>query len=316
MPKIIVFESIHPTGMEAMREYAEVEEFLNKSREERLAKIPEADAIVCKSVTRVDHELIDAAVKLKVVGRAGTGTDNFDKEYLRQKGIPLFNVPTGNTVCSAEFAVMLILLLSKRLTEALGRVGQGDFRRDLLEHREISKMSIGVVGFGNVGREVAKRLKPFGCEVVIYHHHQGYAADIAASNYVFEPDFKAFMGRVDLITLHASLTTESERMIRAETLAWAKPGLYVVNTARGKLWDDVDMLAALDSGQVAVAAVDTLSPEPPYNAPPGTHDYTHPLLNHPRVVVTPHMAASAHDAQQTIALELAERIRGELVSEK
>src|SRR3989344_9052953 len=166
MPTVFILESIHAAGVERLRKFARVECSLNRPRAEILSRLPEADAVVCKSVTCVDGQFIDAAPRLKVVGRAGTGTDNFDRERLSERGIPLITVPTGNSVSAAEFTIMCILMLVKNAAIALDAVRKGDFRRDLLEGRELSRMTVGLLGFGTVGQLTAERLLAFGCRIV------------------------------------------------------------------------------------------------------------------------------------------------------
>lgn len=305
MPTVFILESIHPEGVERLRTFATVEHLLNRPRAEILARLPEADAVVCKSVTRVDREFIEAATRLKVVGRAGTGTDNFDKELLKERGIPLITVPTGNSISAAEFAVMCILLLLKNAVRAVDAVREGDFRRDLLEGKEMSCISVGLFGFGNVGRLTALRLLSFGCSVMAYDSRPEKMEEARAMGVVAVSGPDELLARCDVVSLHATLNETSRGVINRRTLAKARPGLFLVNTARGGLMVDQDVLEALDSGQVAGLAIDTLSPEPPYNAEPGAHSFTHPYLGHPKVVVFPHMAASTVDAQERIALTLA-----------
>lgn len=308
MTKILILESIHQSGVERLKQVGDVEMFVNKPREDVLAKIADADAVVCKSVTRVDREFIDAAPGLKVVGRAGTGTDNFDKPYLAEKNIPLFTIPTGNSISAAEFAVMLILNLVKNSHQARRAVRIGDFRRDLLEGRELGCMTVGIVGFGNVGRNVAKRLAAFGCDIVVYDPREESRAACVELGYRAGGDVADLASQCDLLTLHATLNNSSRGIINTEVLAKAKPGMFLVNTARGAMGVDADIIEALDKGILAGVAIDTLHPEPPYNAKPGTHDFDHPLLHHDKVFVYPHMAASTVDAQERIATELADKM--------
>jgi D-3-phosphoglycerate dehydrogenase len=305
MRTILILESIHPAGVERLRRFARVEHLLNRPRAEVLAALAEADAVVCKSVTRVDREFLDAAPRLKVVGRAGTGTDNFDKELLKERGIPLLTVPTGNSISAAEFAVMCILVLLKNAVRAVDAVRGGDFRRDLLEGRELSCTTVGLLGFGNVGRLTAQRLQAFGCTVKAFDSRPEKQEEARAMGVEPVPGPAELLAGCDVVSLHATLNETSRQVVNRQTLAGAKPGLWLVNTARGGLMNDADVLEALDSGQVAGLAIDTLSPEPPYNAEPGAHGFTHPYLGHSKVVVFPHMAASTSDAQERIALTLA-----------
>lgn len=315
MYRIFILESIHVTGVERLRQFAQVEHLLNRPRAEILARLPEADAVICKSVTKVDREFLASAHRLKVVGRAGTGTDNFDKDALAERGIPLITVPTGNSVSAAEFAVMCILLLAKNAVPAVDAVRCGDFRRDLLEGRELSCMTVGLFGFGNVGRLVASRLLSFGCVVMTYDARPENMAIAKGMGIVACGSPADLLAQCDVVSLHATLNPSSLGIINRQTLSQARQGMLLVNTARGELMVDADVLEALDSGQVARLAIDTLTPEPPYNAEPGKHDFTHPYLAHPKVIVFPHMAASTSDAQERIAVSLAEQVRETLFAQ-
>lgn len=316
MPMVFILESIHAAGVERLRKFARVEYLLNRPRAEILSRLPEADAVVCKSVTCVDGEFIDAAPRLKVVGRAGTGTDNFDRLRLAEKGIPLITVPTGNSVSAAEFTVMCILMLAKNAAIALDAVRKGDFRRDQLEGRELLCMTVGLLGFGNVGQLTAERLLTFGCRVVAHDLHPEKIAHAMRMGVTPVDSPAALMAASDIVSLHASLNEGSKGIINRRILSGAKPGLWLVNTARGGLMVDADVLDALDRGLLAGLAIDTLVPDPPYNAIPGEHSYSHCFLGHPKVVVFPHMAASTSDAQERIALTLVEGMRKALESSR
>jgi D-3-phosphoglycerate dehydrogenase len=306
--RLLILESIHPAGVKRLQEFAHVRVLLNVPREQVLAAMEDIEVVVCKSVTRVDREFLAAAPQLKVVGRAGTGTDNFDKAALVERGIPLLTVPTGNSVSAAEFGLMCILMLAKRAVEAIDAVRAGDFRRDLLEGRELSRMTVGLLGVGNVGRLVASRLQAFGCKVLGYDP-EPHSTELARSIGVKTVDStEVLLASSDLVSLHATINERSRGIINRATLAAARPGLLLVNIARGGLMVDADVIAALDDGRLAALAIDTLAPEPPYNAAPGSHSFDHPLLHHPKVVVFPHMAASTTDAQESIAVSLAEQI--------
>jgi|GEM_PF-3144206 len=314
MPTVFILESIHPAGVERLRRFAVVEHLLNRPRAEVLARLPGADAVVCKSVTRVDREFIEAATRLKVVGRAGTGTDNFDKALLKERGIPLLTVPTGNSISAAEFAVMCILMLLKNAVRAVDAVRGGDFRRDLLEGRELSCATVGLLGFGNVGRLTAQRLQAFGCPVMAYDSRPEKMEEARQMGVATVSGPAELLACCDVVSLHATLNETSRGVVNQQTLAQAKPGLWLVNTARGGIMVDADVLEALDNGRVAGLAIDTLTPEPPYNAEPGVHRFTHSFLGHPKVVVFPHMAASTSDAQERIALTLARSMQKALES--
>lgn len=312
MPKILVLERIHVAGLELMSRFAEVDVCLDLDRTGVLGRVPDADAIVVKSATKVDGALIDRATRLKVVGRAGTGTENIDLAYAAARGITVLTVPTGSTVSAAEFTIAQMLNLCRRLPAARAAVAANDFRRHLLEGRELGALTVGLVGVGNVGIAVAERLSAFGCALIGYDPYTVHGERFAALGGRFVESLCDLLRAADIVSFHVTQTCETTRMLDRKALEHVKPGAIVVNTARGAVIDDQDLIEALDNGRVAAAAVDVLEPEPPFESPPAETSYDHPLLHHERVFVTPHMAASTEDAQRRIAVELAERLKAHL----
>jgi len=308
-PIVTIFEEIHADGTDLLREFSEVRIRLGLERALVLEACKDSDVIILKSVVQVDEEMLDFAPRLRVVGRAGTGVDNIDLVACEKRGVKVLTVPTGNTVTAAEFTVMQILMLCRRMPEVLMAVGESDFRRSRLEGRELQQLTVGIVGLGNVGRAVAERLLPFGCDLIGYdpfvenlEWFKQKGIDIASS-------IEQLMKKIDLLTLHARLTSDNSHMIGEEQLSMAKQGILLVNSARAGLVDDKALLKALDDAQVGFAALDVLDPEPPFDLEPGCHDYSHPLLGHTRVLVSPHIGASTVDAQRKIAVDLVSHIR-------
>lgn len=312
MPKILVLERIHVAGLELMSRFAEVDVCLGLDRTGVLGRVPGADAIVVKSATKVDGALIDRATRLKVVGRAGTGTENIDLAYAAARGITVLTVPTGSTVSAAEFTIAQMLNLCRRLPAARAAVAANDFRRHLLEGRELGALTVGLVGVGNVGIAVAERLSAFGCALIGYDPYTVHDERFAALGGRLVESLCDLLRAADIVSFHVTQTRETTRMLDRKALEHVKPGAIVVNTARGAVIDDQDLIEALDNGRVAAAAVDVLEPEPPFESPPAETSYDHPLLHHERVFVTPHMAASTEDAQRRVAVELAERLEAYL----
>lgn len=306
-PRILILESVHPAGEHALAESFTVVDGRAWERERVLAEAADCVAIVVKSVTRVDAQLLERAPGLRVVGRAGTGVDNIDLVLARARGIQVLTVPGGNAQSAAEFAVGQMLALVHRLYDARDGIVRRDFRRDLFAGRDLGAMTIGILGIGHVGGRVARLLRAFGARVI--------ACDPTADDGEFllldvgrVASIDDMMPAIDILTLHCPLTPETRGLVDARRLAMARDGLIVINTARGEVVETNALLAALDSGKVGAAAVDVLAPEPPFYAEPGTHAYAHPLLDHPRVAVTPHMAASTSDAQKFIAVTLARKM--------
>jgi D-3-phosphoglycerate dehydrogenase / 2-oxoglutarate reductase len=304
----LLLESIHPEGIELLSKFSHVENSCMRSRSEYLKIIDSVDAIIVKSVTRVDKELINRAKKLKLIGRAGTGTDNIDLEYAAEKNITVLTVPKGNSRSAAEFTVMQILCLIKNGYWAYENVKAGDFRRDRLLGRELAKMTVGLMGVGKVGKIVAQLLKGFGCNIIGYDNALK-PEELKAVGVEAVRSFEKLIAECDILSFHCPLNETTERILDAQALALARPGLMIVNCARGKLIVNQDLINALNCGQVAAAALDVLDEEPPFALAPDCHQYTHPLLDHPQVIISPHFAASTDDAQRAIATDLARQMK-------
>lgn len=300
-------------GIQKLRAFAKVEIFLNRSRREILRKVARVEAVVCKSATRVNREFVDAAPRLRAVGRAGTGTDNFDTDYLREKTIPLLTVPGMNAVSAAEFTVMLILMLVKNARAALEGVERGDFRRSRFEGRELAALRVGIFGLGKVGGLVAQRLEGFGCRMFAFDCAKGWRRRARRLRVTPVRSPEELFSRSDLVSLHLNLNDTTRGIVNSSLLRRAPRGQWLVNTARGGLLAAKDLLRAIESGRLSGLAIDTLCPEPPFDARPGTHRYRHPFLKKPKILVFPHLAASTEEAQKGIASNLADRLRAVLI---
>ena len=314
-PKIAVLELFHSLGIEYCREFAEVDILTSLTRVEILNVIANYDAIIIKSVTEIDSEFLEHAKRLKVIGRAGAGTDNIHFSALEKYDVRLITVPTGNTISAAEFTIYFMLRLCKRIAEAEEFISRSDFRRHLLEGRELGEMTVGLVGLGNVGMAVSERLSKFGSRIIGYSKEVKSREQFLGMGGVLVDSLEVLLAQVDIVSLHVPLNLETKHLLNAETLSHARNGILLVNTARGGLINDDALLDALNSGKVKAAAVDVLCPEPVYDALPGDVIYEHPLLEHPNVFVTPHMAASTEDAQKRIADKLVKELRVELLAE-
>ncbi len=313
-PRITILEAIHPDGVDRMAQFAEVHLSLGLERAAVLDAVAKSDAVVVKSVVQVDGQLFKHAPKLQVVGRAGTGVDNIDLDEAQRRGIAVHTVPAGNSISGAEYAVGQILSLCRRFPEAERFIASGDFRRHLLEGRELQCLTVGLVGLGRVGLAVAERLAPFGCKLLGYDPGSaGHERFIELGGELVD-DFESMLPRLDLLSFHARLTSDNRHMLGRDQFSKVRSGLLLVNSARAALIDEEALLEALNSEQIGWAALDVLDPEPPFDASPEAHNYSHPLLAHPRVTVTPHMAASTLDAQRRIAIDLAEQLHGVLIA--
>lgn len=306
--RILVLESMHHDGTDRLRAAAHsVEVALGLDRHEQLTKVANVDAIVVKSVIRVDEELLGCARNLRAIGRAGVGTDNIDKAAAAARGIAVLTVPGGNADAGADFTVMQILCLIRNAYQAQQMMAAGDYRRDLLMGRDLCALTVGIVGLGHVGRGVAKRLRGFGCRLL------GFSPELTPMDFAalgIEPvaNIDRLMQKVDILSLHVPLTSTTRNLIGAMQLENARPGLVLINTSRGAVVDETALANAVRTGRITAAALDVFDDEPPFDAIPGTHAYDNPLLHVPGIISTPHMGASTEDAQRNIALSLADKL--------
>lgn len=267
-------------------------------REETLAAIADADALIIRSATKADAALIAAGTQLKAIARAGVGVDNVDLPAATARGIAVMNTPDGNTVATAELALGLMLALARHIPQAYDSLNAGIWDRKSYMGVELRGKTLGVVGFGRIGRAVAKRALAFEMSVIAYDPY--VSAESGRQANVEMVDLDSLYARADFITLHTVATPETREMINKDSLAKMKKGVRIVNAARGNLIHEGDLADAIKSGQVAGAAVDVYSEEPP---PAG-----HPLVGLPGVIDTPHLGASTAEAQVAVAIEAAELI--------
>lgn len=302
--KILIAETVSQRALEilqAERSWRVV--YLPASPAASLAEeLRDAEALVVRSATKVDANLLEVAKRLRVIGRAGTGVDNVDLEAATKQGIVVMNTPGGNAVSVAEHALGLILALARRIPEADSSMKQGRWEKRRLQGIELRSKTLGLVGLGNIGREVARLAQAFEMQVIAY---DPYVSSLVAQELnVKLLSLPALLGQSDFISLHAAATPETRRMINAQTLAMVKPGARLVNCARGDLISEPDLLAALESGQVAGAGLDVFEAEPP--AGPR-------LTGHPKVIATPHIAGATEEAQEIVGIRIAEQVRDYLL---
>ena len=268
------------------------------TREALLAAVPEADALVIRSAHKIDAEVLHAAPKLKIIARAGVGVDNVDIPLATELGIVVVNTPDGNTISTAEHTFGLMLALARHIPQAHASMNVGKWDRKSFSGVELRGKTLGVVGFGRIGRAVAKRALAF--EMTVIAHDPYLTTDLAADLGVKLVSLDELFHTSDFITLHAMLTAENHEMINRESLARMKRGVRIIDAARGALINEADLAEALQSGQVAGAALDVYAEEPPRP--------DNPLLHLPNVVHTPHLAASTEDAQITVSVDAAKLV--------
>ncbi len=295
---ILIAESIAPAAVELLR--AEPGwNVVESNPQEFGTHLEPAEALIVRSAVRVTADVLRRAPNLRVVGRAGIGTDNIDLAVATERGVLVMNTPGGNAVSVAEHTLALMLAMARSIPQASASTRAGRWEKKKFLGTELRGKTLGVVGLGNIGVEVVKRARPFGMEVVAFDPFVSAeaAADAGAGMVSLEDLYR----RSDYITLHASLTPQTQGMLNAEAFAQMKEGVRIVNCSRGELIDDGALRAALASGRVAGAALDVFAPEPPPK--------DSPLLSHDAVVATPHIAGSTEEAQELVGIRIAEQIR-------
>ncbi len=263
-----------------------------------LDAIADAHAIIIRSGVRADAELIEVASQLKAIARAGVGVDNVDLAAASAKGIVVMNTPGGNTISTAEHSFGLMIALSRHIPQGHQSLLEGRWDRKAFTGVELKDKTLGIIGLGRIGGAIATRAQAFEMKVIA--HDPYLPPQVAAEINVPLLDLPEVYANSDYLTLHAMVTDETRGMINAESIAAMKDGIRIINAARGALINSADLAAALSSGKVAGAALDVFEQEPPPT--------DHPLIGHPKVIHTPHLAASTSDAQVTVAVEAAQLI--------
>ncbi|MDX6589916.1 MAG: D-3-phosphoglycerate dehydrogenase / 2-oxoglutarate reductase, partial [Solirubrobacterales bacterium] len=296
--KVLVKEKIAEAGVDLLRSKFDVDLGLEMSDEELRERIGAYDAILIRSATKMTADLIERAGNLKVIGRAGTGVDNVDIPAATRRGIIVANAPESNSVAAAEHTLALALALFRNVPQAHRSLVEGRWDRAKFKGAELYGKTLGVIGFGRIGQLVAKRAQSFEMEVVAFDKFVS-AERFRELGVEGADSIEAVLGRADLVTLHVPKTPETIDLIDAEAIAVMKDGARVVNCARGELVDLDALLAGLESGKLAGAALDVFPSEP----------FTeHPLFARDDVVVTPHLGASTAEAQDRAGVVTAEQV--------
>ena len=262
------------------------------------AALVDADALVVRSAVQVDDALMGSAPKLRVIGRAGVGVDNIDADAATRRGIVVMNTPGANAVAVAELTVGLMLALARKLPAANTTMHAGKWEKKSLQGAELRGKTLGILGLGRIGLEVARRARGFGLEIL--GSDPFVSAAVARENGIFLVSLDELFAKADYLTLHVGLTPQTTGVINAKTLAAMKKGVRIINCARGELIDDAALVAALKSGQVAGAARDVFCEEPPKNSPYAELE---------NVILTPHIAGSTAEAQEAVGVQIAMQVR-------
>jgi D-3-phosphoglycerate dehydrogenase len=305
LAKVLVSDSLAAQGLEVLQA-ARGLEVINSpglAPEELLKVVRDVEGLVIRSGTKVTAEVIAAAEKLKVIGRAGIGVDNVDVEAATERGIAVLNTPEGNNITTAEHAIALMVSLARHIPQAAASMKAGLWEKKKFQGMELYNRTIGVVGLGNIGRIVARRAKALGMKVLACDPF--ISAEAAAKFDVELVDFDDMLERSDVVTLHVPRTKETTGLLDRAAFEKMRDGVLVINAARGGIVDEEALLEALESGKVAGAGVDVYLKEPPPE--------DHPLVNHPRVVCTPHLGASTDQAQINVSVAVSEQVRDYLL---
>jgi len=299
LPRVVIADPIDPNAVALLKEGPC--EVVDATAEGALAaQLPTAWALLVRSRTKVTAEKISQAPLLTLIARAGVGVDNVDLPAATARGIRVVNAPTAATASVAELSVGLYVMLARNLYQRIATTKGGTWGRSE-NGTEIGGKTFGFVGYGRIAREIARRLQPFGVTVVAYDPYVTATSDGTQMMPLDE-----LLARSDFVSLHAALTPENHHLLNAERIAKMKKGAYLVNAARGALVDPSALLAALDAGQIAGAALDVFEVEPPTDPK---------LLGHPKLIATPHLAASTHEGQlragRGVVEEVLRALRGE-----
>lgn len=299
MYKVLVTDPLSDHGLRQLTDARDVEvvKKIGLTESALIDTIPPYDALLVRSQTQVNERVLDAAKQLKVIGRAGVGVDNIDVPAATERGIVVLNAPDGNTVSTAEHTFAMLMALSRNIPQAYRSLIGGEWNRKKFVGVELRGKTLGVVGMGRIGTEVAKRAKAFGMSVLGYDPF--LTGERAKSIGVEKVDLSRLFAESDFITVHTPLIKETHHLIDSDAFAAMKDGVRILNCARGGIVDEEALLAALESGKVAGAALDVFEDEPPTD---------HPLLKHPRVIATPHLGASTVEAQEHVALDVSEEV--------
>ncbi|VVB71387.1 Glyoxylate reductase [uncultured archaeon] len=295
--KVLVSDSLAEDGIKRLKSALDVDVITNLSPEELIVKIKDYDALVIRSGTKVTADVIKAADRLKVIGRAGVGIDNVDVEAATKKGIIVLNTPGGNTISAAEHTIAMMLALARNIPQANAALHKGEWNRKKYTGVEFFNKTLGIVGLGRVGAEVATRMKSFGMQIIAY---DPFVTEERAKQMGLKlADLQTVLREGDFITVHTPLTNETRNLIDDDEFNIMKPSVRIVNCARGGIINEAALARAVAEGKIAGAAVDVFTKEPPTG---------NPLLEQEKIITTPHLGASTTEAQVNVAVAVADQI--------
>jgi D-3-phosphoglycerate dehydrogenase len=305
-PKILVADAISARGVEELSADPKLDVIVKLGlKPAQLMEIAsDISAIIVRSETKLTSPIIEAAKSLRVIGRAGVGVDNIDVETATRRGIVVLNAPGGNTVSTAEHAFSLLLCVARKIPQADASVRSGSWTRTEFQGVELYDKTLGIIGMGRIGSELSRRAIAFGMRVFAYDPYLSVSRARSLQVQLVD-EIDDLLAVADFISLHTPLTPETHHLLNAERLQKTRRGVRIINCARGGLIDETALLAELESGQVAVAALDVFENEPL----PGDS----PLRKQPNLVLTPHLGASTAEAQESVGIEIAQSVRAALL---
>jgi D-3-phosphoglycerate dehydrogenase len=302
--KVLISDNISPKCIEILKKTGlKVDVKTGMKTEELKACIGDYDGLIIRSATKVTSEIIDAAINLKVIGRAGSGLDNVNSTAATKKGIVVMNTPGGNTITTAEHTISLMLSLARKIPQATMSMKAGKWEKKKFMGVELFNKTLGIIGIGNIGSQVAKRAQGLAMNVIAYDPF--LSEDKAKAMGVEKVDLQDVFSRSDFITIHTPLTPETKNIINKETINMMKNSVRIINCARGGIINEKDLYDAVIDGKVAGAALDVFEKEPPEN---------NPLLTLDNVIATPHLGASTKEAQENVAIAVAEQVVDYLIN--
>ncbi len=303
-PRVLISDKMDPNAAQIFRDRGcEVDEITGETPEQLIARIGDYDGLAIRSSTKVTKDILAAAKNLKVIGRAGIGVDNVDIPAASAQGVVVMNTPFGNSITTAEHAIAMIFALARQIPEANAQTQAGKWPKNDFMGVEVTGKTLGLIGAGNIGGIVASRALGLKMKVVAFDPF--LSPERAVELGVEKVELDELLARADFITLHTPLTDQTRNILSADNLAKTKKGVRIVNCARGGLIDEAALKDALDSGQVAGAALDVFQTEPAKESP---------LFGTPNFICTPHLGASTNEAQVNVALQVAEQMADYLVN--
>ncbi len=303
MPKVLISDSLSPRAKEVFQSRnIEVHQKTNLSEDDLIEEISSYDALAIRSSTKVNKAVLDAAKKLKIIGRAGIGVDNIDVKYASEKGVIVMNTPFGNSITTAEHAIALMFALARNIPQANESTHDGKWEKSKFMGTELYGKTLGLIGCGRIGSIVANRAIGLKIKVVAY---DPFLSDSSAKEIgVRKVDFDELLNISDFVSLHTPLTDSTKDIINKDSLKKMKPGVNIINCARGGLINEKDLLASIENNIVSGVALDVFAIEPAYK---------NILFGMENVIVTPHLGASTQEAQENVSLQVAEQISDYLI---